>query len=75
MKTNINRRSFLKGAAMTGAAALAAGMAGCAPKTQSESLAETGGSEFGTFDADGVYTPVVFDRPRPSGRVDARRDG
>ena len=36
MKTNINRRSFLKGAAMTGAAALAAGMAGCAPKTQSE---------------------------------------
>ena len=65
MKTNINRRSFLKGAAMTGAAALAAGMAGCAPKTQSESLAETGGSEFGTFDADGVYTPSCFLAPHP----------
>lgn len=65
MKTNINRRSFLKGAAMTGAAALAAGMAGCAPKTQSESLAETGGSEFGTFDADGVYTPSFLIAPDP----------
>lgn len=65
MKTNINRRSFLKGAAMTGAAALAVGMAGCAPKTQSESLAETGGSEFGTFDADGVYTPSFLIAPDP----------
>lgn len=65
METNMNRRNFLKGAALTGAAAIAAGMAGCAPKTQSEALAETGGSQWGSFDADGVYTPSFLIAPEP----------
>ena len=65
METNMNRRNFLKGAALTGAAAIAAGMAGCAPKTQSETLAETGGSQWGSFDADGVYTPSFLIAPEP----------
>lgn len=66
MKTNINRRSFLKGRChdrrrRPGRRAWPAAR----PRTQSESLAETGGSEFGTFDADGVYTPSFLIAPDP----------
>ena len=45
--TNMDRRSFLKGAGMAGAAAMAAGtlgLSGCAPKGQGE-LSSTGEGE------------------------------
>ncbi len=62
MKTNINRRSFLKGAAMTGAAALARRHGFCARPRRIKQVAcgKPAATSFGTFDADGVYTPSLI---------------
>lgn len=69
----IDRRDFLKGAAVSGAAALAAGaLAGCAPQGGTETTADdlaatgTGGeSEWGTFDENGKFTPSFLADPEP----------
>ena len=71
--TGIDRRDFLKGAAVSGAAALAAGaLAGCAPQGGAElavdDLAATGAdgeSEWGTFDESGKFTPSFLADPEP----------
>lgn len=69
----IDRRDFLKGAAVSGAAALAAGaLAGCAPQGDVEATADDlaatgadGGSEWGTFDENGKFTPSFLADPEP----------
>lgn len=66
MGYQINRRSFLKGAALLGGGALmATGLAGCGqPKSAAEAAAEAAG-DWGTFDTNGIYTPSFLIPPDP----------
>lgn len=57
MTQNVSRRAFLAGAGMLGAG-MAATMAGCAPKTSSETMAQTGA-------ASGDGTPAFLAAPEP----------
>ena len=70
MALDMNRRQFLKGAALTGAAALAAsGMGGCSPNssgaTDAGDAAQAASSEWGTFDENGMFTPQFLIDPGP----------
>ena len=71
MTQGIDRRQFLKGAALTGAAAIAAGgMGACSPKSSDSSggadaQASVTGSEWGTFDENGMFTPQFLIDPDP----------
>lgn len=66
MSNQINRRSFLKGAAVLGGSAImAAGLAGCAePKNAEQAAAEAAGT-WGEFDKNGVYKPSFLITPDP----------
>ena len=74
--TNMDRRSFLKGAGVAGAAAVAAGtigLAGCAPK-EPGALSGTGGDGELILDAE-KFTNAKwnFEIPRPSTRARSPR--
>ncbi len=70
MSVEVNRRSFLKGAALTaGAATLSMGLAGCASSTSGETdgagTTEGTTSEWGSFDEEGLFTPSFLIPPDP----------
>lgn len=70
MGIDMNRRSFLKGAAvLSGAAALSMGLAGCGPQTAEEAAASASNG-LGTFDKDGVAMPSFLVAPEPVDEAD-----
>ena len=70
MKSDVSRRSFLKGAGLAAAATAAVGISGCAPTSPTEakddSLASTaGGGVSKTIELNGQTLPASMAKPDP----------